>query len=79
MRCSLKKLRKIWVNGTTGQKDGKINRETLTSVDQWIYGCGKEAEAIIKTCEEHPKYGNIQVAYLNGRADAFREMLGEKE
>jgi len=42
MNYNWQRLKKIWVNGTTGQKDGKISHETLTAIDQFIFGFEKE-------------------------------------
>jgi len=73
MKDNWKALKKIWVDGTTGQKNGKISRETLTAIDQFIFGFEKELRLLIAFYEGKP-WGECE--YREHILQRLKELLG---
>lgn len=71
---TLQKLKKLWLDGSTNQKDGKFPHKVAVKIDEWIFGCGKELRDVINWEGEPLK--KEWKEQIKGQKKLAREMLG---
>lgn len=71
MKHNLKELIKIWVNASSGQKDGEMSHENAVKIDKYLWGLEAELR------EEHTRLTKPRTS-LGGRrvADFIEKLLG---